>query len=791
MRAPLFLPLLCAIAGICCAGLFGISAPLWALCAFLSCLLCASWCPHRLPFLVGIAAVSFVWGSLSVEEFLHRDPEWQRHASEKPHLVEGVLASRPEESGGATRLYLRDPVLWSDEEGSVAMQGRLLLYVREGRVRFRSGDRVRFSSRVSVPRSYGLPGESDYPGYLALKGVQGVCFVRRGEEVLLVSREGGWRANLDALAARLGAFIEETVPGVEGGILKALLIGDCSGVSPEIQDAYARSGVNHILSISGFHVGILCLCLFHVLFRVARLSETVTLRLNLRRALLLAALPVTVLYLFLSGCAAATVRSLLMIASLTVALYLKRETDPVNVVTLAACAIIAVAPATLFDVSFQLSFLAVWGLAVLTPFFLPRGEGIKGWRPLFLSVGASLAAILSTAVPAAYHFHRISLAGLICNLVVVPLVGYGSVVLGFASLVSFFLFLPLARLLMVVAGHLVGFADRAVLYFATFPVLEYQPDRLDFALSLLAMCALTFIAPRRIALACTVTLCIVLLWRGAPHAVQGDGRVHALFLSVGQGDAALLRLPDGKTMLVDGGGSFGEGDTRVGERLLVPALLALKVRRIDYLVLSHPHPDHQQGLLPVAARWEVGEFWESGVPCGGREYQQLRWVLASREVPRRVLRGGMAPLLAGGATVEPLWPPPDPEAEGWDENDTSLVLRVRCGKSALLLTGDVGGKAEEELVARGAPLCCTLLKVPHHGSSHSAGDGFLAACAPRVAVVSAGFGNAFHLPAPSTLGRLARHGIDVRRTDLQGSVEAVLAPDGSWAAGTPWEGHFN
>lgn len=724
-----------------------------------------------------------------MEPFLHRDRGWQGVAGNEPWQVEGLLASRPEGSGGTSRLLLEGlSVRHPEAEGGVRMlQGRLLLYVGAGRAQHRTGDRVRFAARIRIPRRYGLPGEADYPGYLALKGVQGVAFVASAEEVVPVSRGEGWRGALDAVAARLAAFIDRNVPGVEGGVLKALLIGDCSGVPQEVQDAYARAGVNHVLSISGFHVGIIYLCLFQALFLVARRSETVLLRCNLKRVLLLATLPVTVLYLFLSGCAPATVRSVLMIGALTCALWLKRETDPLNVILVSACAILAVAPQTLFDISFQLSFLAVWGLAALTPLLMPRHRLTGGARMVVLSVCASAAAVASTAVPAAFHFHRVSVAGIFCNLVVVPLIGYGAVVLGFASLLCAVPCPGPAGILIQGAGRLVHLADRAIEFCATFPVLDYQPDRLDVLLFLVALGVATFLPAVGWRRAGFAAVCLLIVWRGTPDSSAGDGRMHLLFLSVGQGDACLVRLPDGKSMLIDGGGSLGEAD-RVGERLLVPALLALKVRRIDYLVLSHPHPDHLLGLLPVAARWEVGEFWESGVPCDLREYRQLKWVLSSRQVPVRVLRGGSAPCAAGGATVQPLWPPV--EDEGEDANDSSLVLRIGCGRGAALFPGDVGEDAEGALVASRQPLTCTILKVPHHGSGRSCSDCLLAASAPREAVVSAGYANPFHLPAPATVTRVERRGICLHRTDLEGSVEAVLAPDGSCLVSTPWQGAF-
>ena len=707
-------------------------------------------------------------------------------------LIEGVVDRRPEGLAyGGQRLFLGDlRVKRAADVQPVA--GKLLLRVKEGRAPLFTGDRILFSSKIRTPRLLGLPGEADYPRQLAYQGGFATGFVKEAGDIVLVRSGSGWRHGMDLLAADLGRFISQSSPGAEGGVLKALLIGDTGDVPQELNDAYARSGVNHILSISGFHVGIIFLCVFQALFLVGRCSEVLALRLNLRRALLLTALPVVVFYLFLSGAAAATQRSVLMISAVVLALYVKRELDPVNCIMLAAAAILFAAPETLFDLSFQLSFLAIWGLVVLAPALsapFSRVQGAAGW--LLLLMTASAAAILATLVPVAYYFQRVSFIGLLANLVIVPLMGYGAVVAGFASLPLSFLAPEPARILLLLAAYLVRLSDAAILFMAQAPVWSgYHPTRLDLLLAVLCLCALTFVRPCRVGWSLALLLLLALAVRAAPAGGAGDGLLRVTFLSVGQGDAALVVLPDGKRMLVDGGGNFGDDELRVGKRLLGPALHALGVDHLDYLVLSHEHPDHLQGVLWAAAYLDVGEFWESGVTSGALEYQELKWVLAARGVPVRVLNAALPAFAAGGALVEPIWPLTAGAGFTGDANDTSLVFLLRHGKAALLFTGDLGAEEEQELVARGVPLGCTLLKVAHHGSKYSSSEAFLAAAAPQAAVISAGYHNSFHLPAPSALARLQSHGIRIYRTDLDGTVQAVCRPDGALDISTPW-GHFN
>lgn len=712
-------------------------------------------------------------------------------ASESPVLCDGVLEQRVQGSPtGGCRLLVRVERLrgerdWRDADACV------LVLVKEGRSRLATGDRIVFSSKLRRPRNLGIPGENDYKRRLAYQGVFLTGFVNAPDDLLLVRQGDGPRHRLDELACRLEMFIDRRVPGVEGGVLKALLLGETGDVPPELNDAYAVSGVNHILSISGFHVGIVFLAVMQLLLFVLRRSECLALRLNLRAVLPLIALPVVTFYLLLSGCAPATQRSVLMIAVLVAALYLKREPEPVNSLLLAAALILFVSPQTLFDLSFQLSFLAFWGLVVLAPALgapcarLPR---VPRW--FLLLVAASASAILATLVPVAYYFQRVAWIGLVSNLFVVPLMGYGAVVAGFAGLALSLVAQQPASWLLQLAALMVKGADAVILRLARVPAVTcYHPAPLDLLLAVLVLCALTFFRHRPLKLAASALLLGALLVRALPGAAEGGPSLRVLFLSIGQGDAALLWLPDGKRMLIDGGGKAGEGESRCGDRLLMPALRRLDVDRIDYLVLSHEHPDHLQGVLYLAERFEIGEFWESGVPGVTFEYLKLKWVLSARGIPVRTLNGASPPLAVGGLLVEPLWPPGPKPAFTGDANDSSLVLRLCYGGSALLFTGDLTAQSEEELVARGARLSSSLLKVGHHGSRYSTSAPFLAAVAPRAAVISAGYRNPFRLPSPDTLRRLDERGVAVYRTDLDGSVAARLDADGRLAIDTPWSFH--
>ncbi|MCM0082330.1 DNA internalization-related competence protein ComEC/Rec2 [Geomonas sp. Red32] len=783
-QRPLLIPLVSLIAGLCAAHLAGFTAPWWALALLLGLALTSCFTAGSIPFSLSSATLFFVWGALSLEPFLSPPEIFTVSGRDLPVTIQGVVDERPRNRPDGFSLVVAVKKVTGGALSSLPK--RLLVQAGSGRGDFATGDEVLFSARIRKPRPYGLPGERNYVRALAYRGIFATAWVKEPGDIVLVRGGEGWRHAVDRIAASLSGFVSRNCPGTEGTVLKALLLGDQGEVPPELNEAYARSGINHILSISGFHIGIIFLCVFQALFWLARRSEWLALRVNLRRMLMLAALPVVVFYLFLSGAAPATVRSVLMIAAFACALQVRREADPVNSLMLAAAAMLFAAPETLFDLSFQLSFLAIWGLVVLSP-FAPAFDGIpRPLRWLLLLMTASAAAILATLVPVAYYFHRVSATGLLANLVVVPLMGYGAVVVGFLSLpLSWFAETP-ASWLLDAAAWLVGICNRAILPLSRLPVATgYAPTGLDFLLSVLILAALTWLRSRAVKGIAVAVLAAFLVLRPVAAIEPPDGRFTLYFLSVGQGDSTLIRLPDGKWMLIDGGGRADGGDW-AGERLLLPALWRLGVGRIDYLVLSHPHPDHLQGVLYLAKQYEVGELWESSASYLSPECRELNWVASAKGIPVRLLSAEVAPFPAGGARVEPLWPPLGWQPPSGDANEESLVLRLVLGKGAALFPGDLGAEGEGGVLERGDLTPSSILKVGHHGSRYSSSDPFLHLVSPKLAVISAGFGNPFRLPAPSTLQRLRDRHIPIHRTDLDGTVKVICDSEGVVSVSLPW-----
>jgi competence protein ComEC len=245
------------------------------------------------------------------------------------------------------------------------------------------------------------------------------------------------------------------------------------------------------------------------------------------------------------------------------------------------------------------------------------------------------------------------------------------------------------------------------------------------------------------------------------------------FIDVGQGDSILVEFPGTKKMLIDGGGT-PEDIFDIGDRIVSPFLWEKGIKKVHYLVLTHAHPDHMNGLKAVARNFKIEEFWEAFSPKDNRAYAELRRRLPNSTACRRMFSGLVENI--DGVKIEILNPPRANPIVSKILNDQSLVLRISYGQTAFLLTSDISKKVEKKLVRSSQSLQSDLLKSPHHGSNSSSSEEFLTAIAPRFLILTVGAGNRYNLPDPVVIDRYQEIGAKIYRTDLMGAVE--ISSDG-------------
>lgn len=672
---------------------------------------------------------------------------------------------------------------WVDTTGKV-------LITLNSAADLRGGDRIRFVARLREPENFGNPGEYDYKGRLNRGGVFVTAHVAK-PDFIIKTRDGeaGVLRTFGIEAARDGIrrFIDENA--VNKGALNALIIGDMAEVDASLRETFAITSTAHILSISGLHVGIVAAVFYWLMLYVLKRSQRLMLACNVRKIALLATIAPVLAYGALAGFPVSATRSVLMACVFAITFVINRGKDYWNALALSGLVILAIDPAALWDISFQLSFAAVAGLIYILPRLSEaagtaarkaEGEGrIRRFLRTRILAAAlvTIAATVATAPLIAYYFHRTALTGAAANLIAVPLTSI-IVPLLLAAAASISVWAGLAKIILLCADIIFSGLAAAVRAFAAVPyssVWVTTPTPLELALYCgLIVSAVNMKKARGFAfLTPLIALAIISDWGYWNYYARDTGELKATYISVGQGDSALVEFARGSTMLIDGGGFYNSGyDT--GERIVGPLLWQKKISHIDYVVLSHPQRDHMAGLSFIAGAFKPKEFWwnaddsENGLG-------KLGSILAANGVIIKTPQDIGGKLMIDGATVELL----HPLAAGFDGNDASLVVRVRYGSISYLFTGDLGEAGEAALEGRG--LGADVLKVAHHGSRYSTSPGFLRAVKPSVAVISAGRGNRFGFPHDQTLERLSQAGVKVFRTDIDGAVTVTTDGKEVWA----------
>jgi competence protein ComEC len=575
---------------------------------------------------------------------------------------------------------------------------------------------------------------------------------------------------------RLRTWLSRTTTSLYGsraGLVDALLVGRRGGIDASLNAAFSRSGLVHLLSISGFHVGVVfgwAVLLLRAL-RVRRESAAAV------------AAALVVLYVAFLGWPAPATRAALLCALMSWSLARQRNPGAGSLLAVTCLGSTLLEPWAIFDLGGWLSACALLGAMTLSRWSDRSIAPRAGWRMLFASVGATLA----TAPLTAAALGSVALAGIVLNFAAIPLAAL-AVPAVLASVLVAPAVPPLAEAL--AAGGGLGLAGLEALarLGSRLPAGAFvvQPGPVA-ALPWLVLLGVTLWivgrrnTSRRAALrlgwvAGTAGLvCLVPLGRLlAPH--DGPG-LSLHFLNVGQGDAALIRTPAGRWILVDAGpaGSTGPeagaGNGRdAGREVVLPFLVRRGVRRLAAFVLSHAHLDHGGGAPAVLAEIPAQLILEPAEPVVEPRYLELLELAAERGMRWQPARAGDS-LVVDGVRLTVLHP--DTAWAGWrsDLNDDSVVLLLRFGSFQAVLAGDLGVRAESLLAGSIGPI--DLLKVGHHGSAGSTGLPWLAELSPRAAVISVG-ANRYGHPAPAVLARLADAGAEVWRTDRDGNIQVTV-----------------
>ncbi len=744
-----------------------------------------------LALFLAVAGVAFGLGYVRHRQLLQPEfsPNHLRSIMEEGSLLylEGHLPYEPEKLPQRSRWVVRSERIWHPT-GAEQITGDLLISVRQTRREWHYGDRIRFRARPLIPRDNGNPGGFDYPSFLARREIYATASLQNDDEVELLARSssGFWQV-IEYLRREIRRFIESEFSPQNGALMKALVVGDMGGISKEVRADFTAAGVNHVLSISGLHVGMLGLVIFFGVRFFGSLNSYLLLRWNLLKIATFLSFLAVLFYTALAGGMIPTVRSAIMIGIYELAVLLDREEEVFGSLALAALLIGLVWPGAVMDISFQLSFLAVlfivWGSRKLTQGWPVRQQNQlpqerKWWqrrmRQVILYLAVPILATIGTGPMIALYFGHLSLAGFFSNPFIVPLVGFVIVPLGllvgFLSLLAPGLALPFIWL----AEPLLSLAHAVVRYLSLLPLANIGvpiPNLLEVVLLYLFILSVLVVRRRSH---------LVFLLAAVSVAIIGDGlywrqerwnrkELRVTHLSVGHGDAAVVEFPGSKVLVIDAGGT-ATGDFDTGEAIIAPFLRSRKILKVDYLFVSHPRVDHYGGMKTIVEEFAPSEFWSGPGKGITVRYQEMEEMVEGSAAKRIFLSSRDPCRLIDGVRLCVLYPPED------KSGDSSVVVRLSFGQADLLFGSDIEGRDEKALLLRQAALASVVLKVPRHGSLSSSTEEFIEKVKPKLAVFSVGQRNPFGLPREEVLGRYSQAGAVILRTDRDGAI--IVETDG-------------
>lgn len=693
--------------------------------------------------------------------------------------VKAEAAEKPQTEDGKTILKAKIIEL-TFLESHIMPNETIRLTVRGGGEALRFGDVFTARIRMNLPVEAANKGGFNYELYLKTQGIFFSGYVD-GDSLQVTGRKDfGLLDRIQAVRYQCGDQIDRILTPNTAAILKGILLGDTSDVSDELRENFSRSGLSHIMAVSGMHVSTLLVLIFAV-FRFFRMKK--------RIAGIFAALFI-VLFVCFTGASPSAVRAGIMAIMAIAAELIYRRAEPFRSLAVAAFLILIFQPFAAFDISFLLSFGAVLGILLFSG-RIEHAVGKRfGWEgtqqkthrqklaeKLVSVLAMTLSAQLITIPILLYYFQEFTVWCFITNLIILPLLPF-IMCSGILLCVFGFLFEPIA----VLAGGLcyvfLAAVYGVVSFFGTLgfgSVVHGQVSAFFIFLYLLFLAFFYFVLDgrRRVAAWVPAGSLAALLVVAAVHGTFTADLAQVMFINVGQGDSSCISLPNGIDVLIDAGGTHSYQDYYdVGKNTVRPYLLQHGVDDIEFMIATHAHEDHISGLLSILREMTVDHLI---VPIGFGETQSGKKLLEEAKnasVPVYEFAAGDRIEFAPDAELAALMPTQDWAAglSEDEENNRSLILRFTYGEHSFLYMGDLEAGGEEYLLAsEGENLSADVLKVGHHGSSTSTTQPFLDAVEPAYAYIPVGE-NTYGHPAPEVLKRLEDGGTVVFRADQNKDV---------------------
>jgi competence protein ComEC len=644
------------------------------------------------------------------------------------------------------------------------------------------GDMILFKSAIKPIRNFMNPGAFDYKRFLKLKGIYGTAYTDQ-KKIKILNQMGqiGFFLQLIRKIENLRTTYYEFVSNHNkdskaAKIFTSLITGKKEVIPLDMRDLFSKAGISHLLAISGLHLSIVSLLFFSLFYRILSFSPRLTISGKSKKIAGVLSIFPLVGYAIFSGFSPSTQRALIMIIVIVFSFISEREKDIVSSLSIAGIIILSWDSASLFSISFQLSFMAIvfifGGCLLLKKYSLMIKKnimtkmGLMGYVTFFAGLG--------TFPLTAHYFNIVSTIALVSNFIFIPVIGFIVLPLGLVSFVCSFYFPFFALFIIDVCTWILLVSIQISNFLVSIPFAWSRLTGLQWneIVAIYLVFILIFLGlkgHKKSLLPLFAMTLLLVIFNFSTFFLQKTSNLKITILDVGQGSSALIQTAEGKNILVDGGGFFDASSFDTGRFIIAPFLWQKKIQTLDHVILTHPESDHLNGLIYILDNFDVGTFIKNEDQNNSEPYAILMKICKEKNI--RIWN----PLTHTGqlnlGTTKLIFYDSFKDNFSADFNNNSLVFKVVHNKFSMLFTGDILRHREKNLSATtNINLYSNVLLSPHHGSLTSSTELFLDKVQPKTIVISCGWHNSYGFPHPGILKRYKKLGVQIFRTDEDGAI---------------------
>lgn len=649
---------------------------------------------------------------------------------------------------------------------SIRTQGLILVNTYLDDSPYEYGDVLKIKGKLEKPIGQKNFGEFDYELYLAREKIFTYINIWQEKDIQKIGENDSNFLVSFSLSARdkIKEITKQTLPPPYNYLLVGMLLGEKSFIPSHLKEIFAEAGIMHILAVSGLHVGIIAMALL-ALLSMLKLPK---------KFKLFILILILITYASITGFRPSVLRATIMFILLIGGKLINRSRNLNISLFFAAFLILLLNPLILYDAGFLLSFIVTFFIINLSPILQGLLSKIVVWIKNPLAV--STAAWVGIFPLSAYFFSKVSIISIVSNIFIIPLTGI-AVILGFITFFIGLMSISLAGLFANLNYLVLNLITLIAKSFSSLPFAFIYVAQPSVMLIILYYLTVFFIIEifykktisvkikkKAILIVLSVTLLIIIV-----QVFYPADNLKVNFINVGEGDCILIEAPNKINILIDGGGT-PQSDFDVGNKIVIPYLRRKGINEIDLLILTHPHLDHLEGLLPILKEFKVDMVLDSGLLCDSSEYKEFISLILEKGISYHKAKAGDNFIFSNNLEIFLLNPLYDSDFyEESDFNNASIVVKLFYKNADFLFTGDIEEAAEKKLLVWQNILQSDILKVAHHGSSTSTNLEFLDKVNPNIAVITVGK-NHFGHPSQKIIERLEDKNIQIYQTDEDGTV---------------------